>query len=75
MLIQNKSKYKVVTLSSRKAEIINSGENLAKNVLPLTLYIKIGLELSLVAKVETSFDKLIIKDSLVENEVEVEFVE
>lgn len=75
MLIQNKSKYKVVTLSSRKTEIINSGENLAKNVLPLTLYIKIGLELSLVAKVETSFDKLIIKDSLVENEVEVEFVE
>lgn len=75
MLIQNKSKYKVVTLNSRKAEIINSGENLAKNVLPLTLYIKIGLELSLVAKVETSFDKLIIKDSLVENEVEVEFVE
>jgi len=75
MLIQNKSKYTVVTLGPRKADVIGHGENLAKTILPMTIHIKTGLCLSLVTKIEEKIDKLIIRDSLVENEVNLEFIE
>lgn len=71
MEIINKSKFDIVCSTEDGVWDIYKSSDLPH---PLNVYLKINVDLILIKKITEFYNKIIIKDSLIENEVEIEII-